>query len=226
VVGERFVQADLARSIQLMADAETAATGDRKAGLEAARSVFYDGELAELIVSYHRENGGYLVREDLAEFRCRYEPVLTTGWRDFDVLTCGPWSQGPMLAQTLQTLEAAGLDGLEHNGADYIHLVVEALKGAFADREHHYGDPAFVEVDIERLLSPEHAAARVAGIDPRQAAPQLPPALFGTSQDLPEPLTTRIFRPLARAGPRTCAWSIAGATRSPPPPRTVPPPHR
>jgi gamma-glutamyltranspeptidase/glutathione hydrolase len=186
-VGDCFVQTDLAATIQLMADAETAAGGDRRRGLEAARRVFYEGEIAERIVVYHQQNGGYLTRGDLAGFRCRYEEVRATRWRDFEILTCGPWCQGPMLAQALLVLEQAGLDGLEHNGADYVHLVVEALKGIFADREHHYGDPAFVDVDMDRLLSAGHAAARARAIDPAAAAPGLPPPLFGASQPLPDP---------------------------------------
>jgi gamma-glutamyltranspeptidase/glutathione hydrolase len=186
-VGERFVQGDLAATLLLMADAERAAAGDRAAGLEVARAAFYEGDIAQLIAAYHAEHGGYLTREDLASFRCRYEPAVATRWRDFELLTCGPWCQGPLLAQALLTLEAAGLDGLEHNGAEYVHLVVEALKGAFADREHHYGDPAFVDVPLERLLSAEHAAARAQAIDPERAAAGLPGPLFGTPQPLPEP---------------------------------------
>lgn len=186
-VGDRFVQADLARSIQLMADAEASAGGSREAGLEAARAVFYEGELAELMVRYHEENGGYLTREDLAGFRSRYEKVYATRWRDLDVLTCGPWCQGPTLAQALQVLNAYGLDGLEHNGPEYVHVVVEALKGVFSDREHLYGDPSFVDVEIERLLSSEHGAARAALIDPERAHPGLPDLIFGTEQPLPEP---------------------------------------
>jgi gamma-glutamyltranspeptidase/glutathione hydrolase len=186
-VGERFVQADLARTLELMADAERAAPGDRSAGLEAARAAFYEGEIAERIAAYHAGHGGYVTREDLAAFRCRYEEPVRTRWRDLELLTCGPWCQGPMLAQALLTVEAAGLDGLEHNGADYVHLVVEALKGVFSDREHHYGDPAFVDVPLERLLSEDHARARADAIDRTRAAPGLPPPLFGEPQPLPEP---------------------------------------
>ncbi|UFS58675.1 gamma-glutamyltransferase family protein [Subtercola endophyticus] len=195
-IGDRFVQTDLARSIQLMADAETAvlaeahADGDvdaRLAGLEAARAVFYDGELSEMIVNYHEQNGGYLSRDDLKSFRSRYEKVYSTTWRDLELLTCGPWCQGPSLAQALLILEEVGLDGLEHNSPEYIHTVVEALKGVFSDREHLYGDPAFVDVDIDRLLSTEHAAARAAQIDPARANPGLPDLIFGTPQPLPEP---------------------------------------
>ncbi|MFE7977822.1 gamma-glutamyltransferase family protein [Streptomyces shenzhenensis] len=186
-VGERFVQTDLAHSIQLMADAEARTTGSRADGLEAARAVFYEGELAREMVHYHEENGGYLTAEDLAGFRCRHEPVITTKWRDFDILTCGPWCQGPSLAQALQILEAYGIEGLAHNSPDYIHVVVEALKGVFSDREHLYGDPAFVDVDVERLVSAAHGAARAALIDPDHAHPGLPDILFGAAQPLPEP---------------------------------------
>jgi gamma-glutamyltranspeptidase/glutathione hydrolase len=186
-VGERFVQSDLAHTLELMADAERAAPGDRTAGLEAARAAFYEGEIAERIAAYHAEHGGYVTREDLASFRCRYEEPVRTGWRDFELLTCGPWCQGPMLAQALLTLEVAGLGGLEHNGADYVHLVVEVLKGVFSDREHHYGDPAFVDVPLERLLSAEHARARAGEVDRDRAAEGLPPPLFGKAQPLPAP---------------------------------------
>jgi gamma-glutamyltranspeptidase / glutathione hydrolase len=186
-VGDRFVQTDLARSIQLMTDAEAATAGSRGDGLEAARAVFYEGELAQRMVRYHEEHGGYLSREDLASFRCRYEPVISTRWRDLEVLTCGAWCQGPMLAQALQTVEAYGIEGLEHNEPDYMHIVIEALKGAFSDREHLYGDPAFIDVDIDRLVSKEHGAARAAMINPDRAHPGLPDLVFGKLQPLPEP---------------------------------------
>lgn len=184
-VGERFVQRDLANTLRTMAAAEEAAAGDRAVGLEAARAVFYEGEIAEKIARYHAENGGYLTREDLAAFRCKVEPPVSTRWRDLDILTCGAWCQGPMLPETLLILEAAGLDGLEHNSPDYIHLVVEAMKAVFSDREHHYGDPDFVDVHLSRLLSAEHAAARAAAIDMERAMVGLPDPLFGEAQPLP-----------------------------------------
>jgi gamma-glutamyltranspeptidase/glutathione hydrolase len=184
VVGERFVQRDLARTLTAMAEAEVA-YGDRRAGLVAARAAFYDGPIAERIVAYHEAHGGYLTREDLAGFRCRMEPVTATPWRGMEILTCGPWCQGPALALSLLVTEAAGLDGLAHNGADYVHLVVEALKGVFSDREHHYGDPAFVEVPMEPLLSAPHAADRARLINRERSADGLPPPLFGVAQPLP-----------------------------------------
>ena len=107
-VGDRLVQADLAATIQHMADEEAAAPGDRAAGLEAARAAFYEGDIAAAIVAHQRDQGGLLDRDDLAAFRSRYEPPVRIRWRDFEVLTCGPWCQGPVLAQALRMLEAAG----------------------------------------------------------------------------------------------------------------------
>jgi gamma-glutamyltranspeptidase/glutathione hydrolase len=180
-VGQRFVQTDLAATLQYMADAERAeARRGRVAGLEAARAAFYCGEVAERIVAYHEQHGGYLTRSDLARFHSRYEAPVTIRWRDFEVVTCGPWCQGPVLAQTLLMLEHAGFEGLRGDETDYAHLVIEALKGAFSDREYRYGDPRFVEVGIEELLSDRHIGARVAEIDPARASPGLPSPIEAT----------------------------------------------
>ena len=189
-VGDRFVQSDLGRTIQLMIDAERAAGGDRVNGLEAARAAFYEGDIADAIVTYHTEHGGYLGRDDLAEFRSRYEPVVETRWRDFTLFTCGAWCQGPILAEVLLVLEAHGIDGMAHNGSDYVHTVIEVMKAGFADREHHFGDPEFVDVGLDRILGPEHVSARASGIDAGRAHPGLPPALVGESQVLPDPMTS------------------------------------
>jgi gamma-glutamyltranspeptidase/glutathione hydrolase len=187
-VGQRFVQRDLAASLQYMADEEHAAgRRGRIAGLEAARSAFYCGEIAERIVSYHEEHGGYLTRSDLAHFRCRYEPPVRVRWRDFEVVTCGPWCQGPVLAQALLTIERAGLDGLRRDEPDYAHLIIEALKGAFADREYRYGDPRFVDVGLDELLSEEHLAARLAAIDPAHAHPGMPEPIGNGGGRAPDP---------------------------------------
>ena len=98
-VGERFVQADLAASLQYMADEEGARAGrGREAGLEAARRAFYRGDIAAAIVRYHRENGGLLAAEDLAGFRVAVEPPVRVEFEGADLYTCGPWCQGPVLA--------------------------------------------------------------------------------------------------------------------------------
>lgn len=173
--GDRFVQTDLAATLQYMADEErVGARHGRVPGLEAARAAFYCGDIANMIADYHEAHGGYLTRRDLSRFRSRYEPPVRVRWRDWEVITCGPWCQGPMVAQALRMAERHGLTGLRWDSPQYVHTLLEILKGAFADREYHYGDPAFVDVGLERLLSDEHVDARLAAIDPEQATPAMP----------------------------------------------------
>lgn len=172
---DKFVQADLAATLQYMVDEEKAAAAKgRLAGLEAAHAAFYKGDIARRIVDYHEANGGYLRRDDLAEFRCRYEPPVELRWRDMALYTCGPWCQGPVVAHTLAMLEKTDFHRHAHNSPDYVHTVVEVMKAAFADREYRYGDPAFVDVRLDELFSDAHLQARVAAIDPRRAMPDMP----------------------------------------------------
>ena len=99
-VGEIFVQTDLAKSLQYMIDEERAAAPKgRDAGLEAARSAFYTGDIGRTIVAYHEQNGGLLRMDDLAEFRSGIEASVSVPFGDFSVHTCGPWCQGPVLAR-------------------------------------------------------------------------------------------------------------------------------
>jgi gamma-glutamyltranspeptidase/glutathione hydrolase len=177
-VHDRFLQADLGATLQFMADEEHAAAArGREAGLEAARAAVYPGDIARTIVTYLEEQGSYLTYDDMVGFRSRYEEPVHTRWRDFDVVTCGPWCQGPMLGQALKLVERAGLGVLSHNSVDYIHLLIELLKGAFSDREFRYGDPLFVDVGLDEIMSDAHIAQRVAAVDPRKAYPGLPPPL-------------------------------------------------
>ncbi|WP_135466779.1 gamma-glutamyltransferase family protein [Crenalkalicoccus roseus] len=185
--GERFVQPDLARTLRFMADEEAraAARGGRLAGLAAAHAAFYRGDIAREITAFVRREGGFLSMRDMEGFRSRLEPAVRRRWRGHEVLTCGPWCQGPALLEALLLLERAGLDGLGHNGPDYLHLLAECLKAAMADREYHFGDPAFVEVPLEHLLSEAHLAARLRGIRRDRALPDMPPPLLPTAATAP-----------------------------------------
>src|SRR5688572_20536699 len=108
--GELFVQADLARSLQHMADEERAAARrGRAAGLAAARDAFYRGDLAAAMARYHRDNGGWLTLDDLAAYRSEIEPPARTSFHGTEVLTCGAWCQGPVLLQMLSLLAGADL---------------------------------------------------------------------------------------------------------------------
>ncbi|HEY1437451.1 MAG TPA: gamma-glutamyltransferase [Casimicrobiaceae bacterium] len=174
--GEIFVQADLGRSLQYMVDEEKeAATKGRAAGLKAARDAFYRGDIARAIVAYHQANGGLMTAQDLDEFRVAIEPPVKTNFAGIDMYSCGPWCQGPALLQMLGVLNGIDLKGMGHNSLDYAHVVTEAIKLAFADRECYYGDPRFVKVPIETLLSDAYAETRRAMVRSDRAWPQMPP---------------------------------------------------
>lgn len=175
-VGQRLVQAELGRTIATMIEAEARARGGgREAGIRAARDAFYRGEIAERIARFHAEAGGLLTPADLAAFEVEVAPALRTRFRDHDVAACRFWCQGPVLLQMLNLLEPYDLAALGHNSPAYLHLLVETVKLAFADREAYYGDPHHVKVPAEGLLSREYAAARRALLKADRAWPDMPP---------------------------------------------------
>ena len=176
-VGEVFVQADLSSTLQHLADEEAAhRRKGRKAGLAAARDAFYKGDVAARIVAHHKENGGLLGAEDMAGFRVGVEPPCHTRFGgDIDVYGVGPWSQGPAMLEALNILDGIDLEGFGHNSRDYVHAVIEAIKLAMADREAYFGDPRFVDVPVEALLSAEHARCRRAMIRAEEAWSEMPP---------------------------------------------------
>ena len=176
-VGELFVQRDLASSLQFMADAERRGRKrGRAAGLKAARDAFYLGDIAKAIADHQASEGGWLTRQDLADYRVEFGESVRLRFRGVEVHVCGPWSQGPVLPQTLAILDALDLRTLGHNTPDYVHYLAEALKLAFADRERHYTDPRFGRVPMARLLSKDYAAQRRALIRAREAWPDMPQA--------------------------------------------------
>ncbi len=175
-VGERFVQGDLAATLQYMVDQEAAAGGDRIDGLHAAHDAFYAGDIARTICNYHRDNGGLLTLEDMAGFQARLEPPLRAGFAGAEVYCCGPWSQGISLAQSFALLDQGDVGALAHNSPAYIHYLTEILKLVFADRERYVADPRFVDVPVGGMLDPDYLAARLGLIDPNRAAAAMPPA--------------------------------------------------
>lgn len=174
--GEIFVQTDLGRTLQYMADQERAASRNgRAAGLKAARDAFYRGDIARAIVTFHEANGGLMTEQDMSGFRVAIERPVTTRFAGIDVYACGPWCQGPVLPQILGVLAGIDLKAMGHNTLDYTHAVTEAIKLAFADRERYYGDPRFANVPIETLLSDAYAQRRRAILRPDWAWPEMPP---------------------------------------------------
>jgi gamma-glutamyltranspeptidase/glutathione hydrolase len=160
----------------------------REAGLRRARTIFYEGEMAEAMVGFLQstpvrdasgeEHAGLLTREDFASFQATVEEPVSTTYGDLEVFKCSTWTQGPVMLQSLNLLSGYDLSAMGHNSADYIHIVVECMKLAYADREFYYGDPAFVDVPLARLLSQEYAAGRRGLVDSRRASLELRPDGF------------------------------------------------
>ena len=183
-VAHRFVQADLARTMQYMADQEAgAARRGRAAGLQAARDAFYKGDIMRAIVGYHAANGGLLAEADMAGFSVEVEPALAVHGRGMTLHACPPWCQGPVLLQAFNILADDRLEELGHNSADYVHLVAEALNLAFADRDALYTDPRFGAVPMQTLLSRPYAATRRSLIRPGRAFGRAPPSGIGPARD-------------------------------------------
>jgi gamma-glutamyltranspeptidase/glutathione hydrolase len=173
-VGELFVQEDLARTIGRLIEAERGCRGDRDLKLRAVHDYFYRGPIAREIAEYHAANGGFMAFEDLAGFEVPVEDSITTSYRGYTVHACDVWCQGIVLLQTLKLLEGYDLRALGHNSPDYLHIVAEALNLAFADREAYVGDPKFVRVPRQAMLSEAYAARQRSRIDMGRAFGRLP----------------------------------------------------
>jgi gamma-glutamyltranspeptidase/glutathione hydrolase len=144
--------------------------------LQAAHDAFYRGDIAHKIVSFQKENGGLLSAEDLENYRSGIEEPVETTFGDITLYGCGPWCQGPSLLQALNLLDGAELRSVGHNSTEYLHLITEAVKLAFADREAYFGDPRMVDVPMDALLSHEYARQRREMINRDRAWPEMPPA--------------------------------------------------
>lgn len=168
--GEFAWHADLARTLRIVIDAERTAGTDRARGLRLAADAFYRGPIARRIDAWSKASGGLIRYHDLARHVTRVEEPVSLTYRGYQIIKCGPWTQGPALLEALQVLEGYDLKALGRNSPDAIHLTTESLKLAFADRDAYYADPAFVDVPIRELLDPEYAVKRRSLIDMKKAS--------------------------------------------------------
>ena len=130
---------------------------------------FYAGPTAERIVAEMRRGGGLITAADLADYRPVWREPLVAGWRTYRVLGAPPPSSGGFAVIQLLRMKddlARLFEGLEHNSAQYVHLVAEMEKRVFADRAEFLGDPDFVDVPIARLIAPDYIAQRARGVRP------------------------------------------------------------
>ena len=160
VEGQIIRNTDLADTYDFLSRAEAGKTGDRAIKLRAVFDAFYKGDVAAAIVDFVTRNGGFLQRSDFDRFRIRTEAPVKIAFGGADIFKCGPWTQGPAMLQALSILKNFDLLALGHNSTKYVHVVVEALKLAFADREQFYADPDHAEVPIDVLLSDRYGKSR------------------------------------------------------------------
>ena len=215
--GAIFRQPNLAATLRALAAAEQRALAGgatRDAAIQAGRDAFYHGTIAQRMATAVREAGGVMTDEDLAAFRGRVEEPATISYRGYAIHKAGFWNQGPVLLQTLRLLEGYDLAAMGRGSADALHTTAEAIKLAYADRDRYYGDPDFVRVPGDALLSPAYAAARRTLIDPLRASLELRPGdpnRLGTlAPDAPQALDAAAMPATGESGDTT-AVEVADA---------------
>lgn len=176
--GQTVTQPDLANTLETLAtayDDGAAAASDEAAshaaGIEAARDYFYRGPLAEAIVQYSDEFGGYFTLDDFAGYEAELVEPISIDWgAGLQVLQNPPNSQGIAMLQALNILKTEDWSGRSPSDPDVIHRQVEAVKLAYADRFAYVGDPERTDIPVEELLSDDYAAAQRTRIDMDAAA--------------------------------------------------------
>jgi gamma-glutamyltranspeptidase/glutathione hydrolase len=168
--GKLFATPRTARTYRRILDEAKAAGADRIAQIEAARSAFYRGFVAQAIDRFYatfeamdtsgRRHRGLLTGDDLANWQASYEDPVSYDYAGYRVYKTGPWGQGPVFLQQLALLSGFDLAAMDPTGPEFVHTVTECAKLAFADRDVFYGDPDFAEVPLETLLSDDYNDAR------------------------------------------------------------------
>ena len=169
-----------------------------KAIAEEGSQVFYQGRIAQAIIDELKKEGGLLTIEDLKNYRPVWREPIIGNYRKWLVITMPPPSSGGIaLIQMLNVLEGHKLNLIPHNSATYLHLLSETMKHAFADRARHLGDPDFVQIPIQKLISKEYSSwIRSQIFSARTHAP----ASYGFASFKPEQGGTTHFGVLDQAG--------------------------
>ncbi len=160
----------LAITLRKLVETEANTKGTREQKLVASRDRFYRGDIADELEAWYIETGAWLRKQDLAAHVTRIEDPVFTDYLGYTVYKCGPWTQGPVLCQNLELLEGFDLRSMKHLSSDFIHVVTEAMKLGYADRDEYYADPLFVKDSMAKLLSDDYSSIRRALIHPRLAS--------------------------------------------------------
>jgi len=156
--GDLLIQKDLAKVLKLIRD--------------RGRDGFYKGKVADLIVAEMKRGGGIITHEDLEKYQPVIRKPVIGNYRGYEIISMGPPSSGGVcLIELLNILENFDLKKYGHNSSYTIHYLVEAMKRVYADRAEYLGDPDFVEIPLDKLLSKEYAKEIASQIDTFFATP-------------------------------------------------------
>lgn len=156
--GDRLVQKQLAQTLKLIA----------KHGTKA----FYQGPIADALVKASQAHGGLLTKKDLAQYTVEWEKPIHCSYRGYDVYSAPPPSSGGVtICEILNIISGYPMEAYDFHSVQSVHYLAEAMRFAYADRNTHLGDPAFVDNPINRLLSDAHAQAIRKQIDAKTATP-------------------------------------------------------
>lgn len=155
--GDTLKQKDLAKTLKLIS---------RK-----GRAGFYEGKTADLMVAEMQKGGGLITLEDMKNYRAVSRKAVKGTYRGYEVFSMPPPSSGGVhVVQMLNILEGYNLRALEHNSADYLHLLIESMRRAYADRSKYLGDPDFFDVPVARLIDKSYGERLRGTIDTNKAS--------------------------------------------------------
>ena len=184
--GDILRQSDLARTLSAIA--------------RQGRDAFYRGRIGQAIVRFSEEQGGLLTMTDLNDCSARWQDPISTDYGDYTVFEAPPNSSGHILLQELNVIGQYDMASLGFGSPESIHLMVEAKKMAFADREAYVADPDYIDVPLDGMLSADYARQRAGQINRRQASPRMEAGDPWRHQSGRRPATPA---GVGRRGPRT-----------------------
>ena len=182
--GDIIVQKDLAKTLKRIAT--------------NGRDGFYEGETADLIVSEMKANNGLITYEDLKEYNSVYRKPIIGSYRGYTMISMGPPSSGgPLIIQMLNMLENFDVSSMTRNSTEFVHLLTEIQRLAYADRAIHLGDPDFYPSPVPMLISKDYAKKRLELVSMDRATPSTDIAAGST---IPESMETTHYSAMDKLG--------------------------
>ena len=182
--GDIIVQKDLAKTLKRIAT--------------NGRDGFYDGETADLIVSEMKANNGLISHDDLKEYNSVYREPIVGSYRGYTIISMGPPSSGgPLIIQMLNMLENFDVSSMTRNSTEFVHMLTEIQRLAYADRAIHLGDPDFYPSPVPMLISKDYAKKRLELVSMDKATPSTDIAAGST---IPESMETTHYSAMDKFG--------------------------